>query len=196
MYCRPPKEDPLFGARGLNEVDSEYLASVAPWVVSKDNEDKPQSTGYLAEPPRLRRKGPVPRKPLPIGFMVDVLRQVCEAVAFMHEKAGMVHGDINPDNIIMVQCHDESSLKNNWGKEETTPYVPSSSQIKLVDLNASCFIPVGIVERRPGAEDYDDLSQADPSTISPLTSSSNWMKKSANNKDVRKNMFIYVCVRT
>lgn len=110
MYSRPPKVDPLFGKKGLNEIDAEFLGSVSPWVLG-DKKDRVQGTGYLSEPPRLKRKGPVPRCPLPISFTVDVLRQVCEAVMFMHEKAGMVHGDINPDNIVMVQCHDKKLIK-------------------------------------------------------------------------------------
>lgn len=110
MCCRAPKVDPLFGKRGLNEVDAQFLSTAAPWVLG-DATDRVQGTGYLSEPPRLKRKGPVPRSPLPISFIVDVLRQVCEALVFLHEKAGMVHGDINPDNIVMVQCHDKAALK-------------------------------------------------------------------------------------
>lgn len=70
------------------------------------------------------------------------------------------------------------------GENETTPYVPQSSQIKLVDLNAACFIPIAMSQRRAGLEDYDDVEAADPDTVSPLVSSSNWMKKQAANRDV------------
>jgi len=185
MYSRPPSEDPLFGKSGLNEMDAEYLSSVAPWVSEDREQDKKLGTGYLSEPPRLKRRGPVPRCPLPIGFTVDVIRQVCEAVTFLHEQAGMVHGDITPDNIVLVQTHDKSVIKQSFKPDETTPYVPGSSQIKLVDLNAACFIPIAMGAKSRGYEDYED-EEENPldATASPLINSSLYLKKKADKRDV------------
>lgn len=62
--------------------------------------------------------------------------------------------------------------------------MPVSSQIKLVDLNAACFIPIAVSEKRAGLEDYDDVEAQDPLAVSPLVASADWMKKKAANRDV------------
>jgi serine/threonine protein kinase len=192
MYSREPKVDPLFGKAGLNELDAEFMASVAPWVLDSDkaeSDKKQKPTGYLSDPPRMKRKGPVPRPPLPIGFIVEVLQQVCEAVIFLHEKAGMVHGDITPDNIVMVQKHEPTehrtpALSLNSSDNYSTPYVPSSSQIKLVDLNCACFIPVALPNKE-GVEDYEEEeAQLKDATVSPLVHTSIYLKRKAERRDI------------
>lgn len=76
------------------------------------------------------------------------------------------------------------STQRTFSDDETTPYVPSSPKIKLVDLNSACFIPVAMpAHQRSGYEDYKEL-ETDPSTQSPLVASSMFLKKQAKHREV------------
>lgn len=72
------------------------------------------------------------RRRLPIGEVVQVLRDVVDAVAYAHEQ-GVVHRDIKPDNVLLRQRH---ALLTDFGiakavKASATPTALTSAGIVL-----------------------------------------------------------------
>ena len=61
------------------------------------------STGYTKQKEPRRRRGPVPRLPLPLDYTIEITRQLCDACDFLHRRAGMIHGDVTPDNICFLE---------------------------------------------------------------------------------------------
>jgi len=100
----------------------------------------------------------VPRPPLPLDITLEVTKQLLDACAFLHAQ-GMVHGDINPDNILFADgpMHagdlpraNSNGAANSAASAKAKPWerivpakfeMPSQVRIKLIDLGSASFIP-------------------------------------------------------
>jgi len=163
QWVRAPDEDPVFGDDGLDDDEASLLAE----ALAKDDEEevvkrargagKPNLTGYLHRKLPRTRVGPVPRPPLPLDITLEVTKQLLDACAFLHAQ-GMVHGDINPDNILFsdepmngaLPRPSSNGAANSAASAKAKPWernvpakfeMPTHVRIKLVDLGSASFIP-------------------------------------------------------
>ena len=57
----------------------------------------------------LGRKGKY-KNGYPISMVKIIFKQLCEAVAFLHNDMKIFHGDIKPDNILLCGLNDRDKL--------------------------------------------------------------------------------------
>lgn len=79
---RDPAVDPLFGA-GLDDAAHAMVLECL-GEARASQEGRPEPSGYTYQKPVHTRVGPIPRAPLPLPFILQIMKQLLDAASFMH----------------------------------------------------------------------------------------------------------------